>query len=161
LKKAVVATLSVLTVLLLVSIAPRVYAQEEHDPWVATYDTDNNPRDVFLVRETVRIVAYSSATPYTIQVWTSEDGGTNWSHVKDITSPSNNYLDDHMDISEPPAGRQYELSLFYSSKRYGIATYFVIPELPFGTAMGTTASFGALSGLVTSRRLRLRRQKNY
>lgn len=146
-RKTLSYTLFTLTLLFLVNSVMSASA----DPWVATYDTNDNPKDNFLIGETVRIKAYSYQTPYTIEVWTSTDGGETWTHVKNIISDSQWYSGDHDDISKPPADRRYELRLYHANSKYATATYFVVPEL--GTLMVLAASFGALLWLRANRRL--------
>ena len=143
-----------LVVLALAILIPYVQGQEL-DPWIYTTDMGDNPTDEFLPGDTVRVVAYCSATPYDIEVWDSTDGGLNWNHVKDITGiNTKNYKADHTDISVGPPGRQYKLRLLYASTEYAVGRIFVVPELPFGSILGVIVPLVALLGMATVKRPR-------
>ena len=125
----------------------------EIDPWIYTTDTADNPTDEFLPGDTVRVVAYCSITPYDVDIYTSTDGGTTWSHVKSINDINSNlYTGDHTDISYGPPGRQYKLRVLYASTEYAVGSFFVIPELPFGSILGVIVPIVALLGMATVRR---------
>ena len=129
--------LGLVLVALLASV-PQVFAASI---WVT--DTDDNPKDRFLVGEAVKVHAYFSLTPYDIEVWTSEDDGGSWDHEtgKDITCPAASYEAVHYDLSEAPPGRIYMLKICGSCICYAISSHLVIPELPFGSISAILASF--------------------
>ena len=120
--------------------------------WVT--DTEDNPKDKFLVGEDVKVHAFFSLTPYDIDVWTSTNDGGSWTYVKTITSPTAGYEGIHGDLSEAPPGRLYQLRIesecLYD---YAISTHLVIPEFLFGSISAVLASFAGL-GIVAKRRSR-------
>lgn len=146
-----------LMVIVFVCLISVVYVNASVDdrcvrPETWTSDMADNPKDRFLIGEIVRIHAYSSVLPYTLEIWTSIDDGSTWDLVKEIEVSTSAYVGDHDDISKAPKTRMYQIKLLHDSIMYGLSTHFVIPELLFGSAMATLASFGAL--FVVSKRKR-------
>ena len=135
----------------LTASVPQVYAASI---WVT--DTDDSPKDKFLVGETVKVHAYFSMIPYTIEVWTSEDDGGSWTHEssKDVTWTAVSYEAVRYDLSEAPPGRIYQLKIGGVCIYYAISSHLVIPELPFGSISAILASFAGFVWMGRRRRLR-------
>jgi hypothetical protein len=110
---------------------------EEGNPWVATYDTSGNPQTLFELGDTVRIKAYSHATPYYIYV-IKPDGALKKT-IGPINTPS--YSGDHGDITTDLGW--WTLNVFDKEAHMGVGQYHVIPEAALGTIGALSAAFAA------------------
>jgi hypothetical protein len=117
-------------------LAPNVGAQG--NPWVATYDTNDNPETQFNLGDTVRIKAYSHVTPYHIYVYKPD--GTLKKTIGPINTAS--YLGDHNDITTDLGW--WTLNVLDAQAHIGVGQYFVIPQVPLGVAGALTACFAGL-----------------
>jgi len=135
-RKLVLASLVLLGVLIFIISAPNVHAEE--NPWVATYDTNNNPQTLFNQGDTVRIKAYSHITPYYIYVYKPD------ASLKKTIGPINtaSYSGDHNDITTDLGW--WTLNVLDAQSHIGVGQYQVIPEVPLGVATALTACFAGL-----------------
>jgi len=157
-RKAFALSLSILVVLLLVNTGSRVCAQESN-PIVHIYDSTFTTEVDYLPTSPaiVGIKTYSAVGPYdVILVEPDERTHTLATGVAAGVWQNFTYYCDKPGFWTAKAGS--------TAIVFGVGTWFwdngeppelfEAPELPLGTVMGTVASFGALLGLVTTRRLR-------
>ena len=135
-RKLILLSLAFVVVLAVVILAPNVKA--EGNPWVATYDTNDNPQTQFNIGDTVRIKAYSHIVPYYIYVYKPD--GTLKKTIGPINTAS--YSGDHNDITTDYGW--WTLTVIDASAHYGTGQYFAIPEGPLGVATAVTACFAGL-----------------
>jgi len=149
-RKALILALCILTALLLASSEPLVLAEE--NPGVATYDVNGNLCDRFNVGDDVNITAYSNPIygTYTIEV---RDPGTHLRLTRTVNG-GGRYTEIVSDITDELGW--WEVKAGSDTTKYASAYYEVIPEV--GTLMAIVASFGALAGFGTTKRLRLKLQ---
>lgn len=135
-RKLILLSLTFVAVLTFIMLAPNVHAQG--NPWVATYDTNDNPQTQFNIGDTVRIKAYSHITPYYIHVY-KPDGA-----LKKTIGPiyTASYSEDHNDITTDFGW--WTLTVIDASAHYGTGQYFAIPEVTLGVAAALTACFAGL-----------------
>lgn len=135
-RKVIILSLTFITVLTFTILASKVSA--EGNPWVSTYDTNDNPQTQFNLGDTVRIKAYSHITPYYIYVY-KPDGS-----LKKTIGPINttSYSGDHNDITTDYGW--WTLTVIDASSHYGTGQYFAIEETPLGVAAALAACFAGL-----------------
>jgi len=155
-RKKIAISLSILLAFVFLALVTQVHAEEEHNPWVSTWDaTDATiPRDVFNQDEDVRVKAYNSPTkgPYDL-ILRYPDGST--------TSLASGLTGYHEAVypgaTMTPSLGGYTIYAGSACVGYATGLYTVVPELPLGTIMATVACFGAVAGLATTKRLRLKK----
>lgn len=149
-RKLVLLSIGVLMAFMLIMFAPNAYAEEQDNPWVATYDTSDNPKTQFNLGVTVRIKAYSHITPYHIHIFFPN--GTLFMTIGPINPAS--YSGDFDNITTDLGW--WTLQVFDKEAHYGSGMYFVIPTTPLGVATALAACF---TGLGVVRRLRRTKKK--
>lgn len=145
-RKLTLLTTSVIVALCVLSFAQLVMAED--NPWVATFDTNDDPKTQFMPGETVRIKAYSHSTPYYIYVYKPD------ASLAKTIGPINNdqYSGDHNDISTILGW--WTIHCIDASTHMGVGQYEVIPVAPLGTLGILGACFAGLGikSLRTKRR---------
>jgi hypothetical protein len=121
-----------------IMLAPNAHAELQGNPWVATYDTNDNPETQFALGETVRIKAFSHVTPYYIYVY--EPDATLKMTIGPINTTS--YSGDYGNITTNEGW--WTLFILDTSAHYGVGQYFVIPVTPLGVATALSACFAGL-----------------
>jgi len=137
-RKLILVSLGLLVIFTLIMLTPNICAGEQGNPWVATYDVNDNPQTQFNLGDTVRIKAYSHITPYYIYVYKPD--GTPKKTIGPINTAS--YSGDHNDITTDIGW--WTLNVLDTESHMGVGQYFVIPQVPLGVAGVLTACFAGL-----------------